>query len=340
MKFRNVFALVCLLLLTSCTSPAARTALVPAAEDTEPLSQIPLSSSGFAYYAIQEDGTLVGWGDNIRLTLPGCCPSPDQAAAIMDRAIGVYGGDWVTLILDEDHTLWGLGCGGGPFCLLMDTPWEDPPQLVKLLEDVVTAGSKGEEATALLEDGTVVRWGAQGTEQVVTDCTALWLGAGCSYALTEGGQLVGWGHGLPIEGMREMWSREPQLILEDAGDVVSLACYHDILCCLRSDGTLWRTGWDKNDAFLPWEQWKQDVIACMDQFYLTSDYRLWMWDRDNDPVVLMENGAAAVNGEQGIMALDRDGVLWRVDLDEDRRPSLTRVMDGIRSPEHPVLRQQ
>ena len=339
MKFRSVSALVCILLLTACAGPAARTSLVPAAENAAPLSQFPLSSSYFAYYAIREDGTLVGWGDNIRLTLPDYCPSPDQAADIMDRVIGVYGGDWVTLILDEDHTLWGLGSGGGPFYLLMDTPWDDPPQLVKLLEDVVTAGSKGEEAVALLEDGAVVRWGAQGVEQILMDCAALWPVTGCSYALTEEGQLVGWGHGLPIEGMRDAWSREPQLILEDAGDVVSLAYYNGILCCLHSDGTLWRTGWDEDGAFLPWEQWKRNVIACVDQFYITSDYRLWMWDAEIEPIVLMENAATAMNGEQGIMALDRDGVLWRVDLDEARQPSLTRIMDGIRTPGHPVARQ-
>lgn len=54
----------------------------------------------------------------------------------------------------------------------------------------------------------------------------------------------------------------------------------------------------------------------------------------------MENAAAAVDGEQGIFALDRDGVLWHVALDEARRPSLTRIMDGIRIPEHPAIQQQ
>ena len=340
MKARVLVILACLLTLSACAGPAPRTALVPLAEDQTPLSQAPLSSSGYAYYVIREDGTAVGWGDNIRCTLPESCPTPDQAVAITGRAAGVYGGAWVALILDENRDLWGLGAGGEPFCLLMDTPWDDPPQLVRLLENVVTAGSKGEYAMALLEDGTVVRWDSQGTRQFLTDCTALWVESMGGYALTEEGQLLGWGRQLPIAGMRDTLCQEPQVILEDAKDLVSMACHQGVLCFLRSDGTLWRTGWDQDGGFLPPELWQQDVIACMEHFYITSDHRLWTWELGSEPVVLMENAAAAMDGEQGIFALDRDGVLWHVDLDEARQPSPTRVMDGIRTPEHPVLRQQ
>lgn len=340
MKARLLAILACLLALTACAGPAARTALVPLAEDQAPLSQAPLSSCGYAYYVIREDGTAVGWGDNIRCTLPAFCPTPDQAGDIMDRAIGIYGGAWVALILDEDHDLWGLGAGGEPFCLLMDTPWDAPPQLVKLLENVVTAGSGDEQAMALLEDGTIMRWGSQGVQQFLTGCTVLWVESTDGYALTEEGQLLGWGRQLPIEGMRDALYQEPQVILEDAKDLVSISSYQGIRCFLHSDGTLWRTGWDQDGNFLPLEPWRQDVIACMEHFYITSDHRLWMWDLGSEPVVLMENAAAAMDGEQGIFALDRDGVLWHVALDEARRPSLTRIMDGIRIPEHPVIQQQ
>ena len=154
----------------------------------------------------------------------------------MDRAIGIYGGAWVALILDEDHDLWGLGAGGEPFCLLMDTPWDDPPQLVKLLENVVTAGSGDEQAMALLEDGTIMRWSSQGVQQFLTGCTALWVESTDGYALTEEGQLLGWGRQLPIEGMRETLYQEPQVILDDAKDLVAISSYQGIRCFLHSDG--------------------------------------------------------------------------------------------------------
>ena len=60
MKARLLAILACLLVLTACTGPAARTSPVPLAEDQPPLSQAPLSSCGYAYYVIREDGTAVG----------------------------------------------------------------------------------------------------------------------------------------------------------------------------------------------------------------------------------------------------------------------------------------
>ena len=80
---------------------------------------MPIASSYITYYAIQTDGTLIGWGENLRglINYPDSLPSYEGAVVMMEDVAAVYAGDWVTLILCSDGTLWGWAPGCSVFCL-------------------------------------------------------------------------------------------------------------------------------------------------------------------------------------------------------------------------------
>lgn len=76
---------------------------------------MPIASSHITYYAIQTDGTLIGWGENLRglINYPDSLPSYEGAVVMMEDVAAVYAEmGWVTLILCSDGFAWGwaLGC--------------------------------------------------------------------------------------------------------------------------------------------------------------------------------------------------------------------------------------
>lgn len=85
----------------------------------EGIAPMPIASSYITYYAIQTDGTLIGWGENLRglINYPDSLPSYEGAVVMMEDVAAVYAGDWVTLILCSDGTLWGVGSGLFGLCL-------------------------------------------------------------------------------------------------------------------------------------------------------------------------------------------------------------------------------
>ena len=106
----------------------------------EGIAPMPIASSYITYYAIQTDGTLIGWGENLRglINYPDSLPSYEDAVVMMEDVAAVYAGDWVTLILCSDGTLWGVG--SGLFGLLPErAASQDAYDPLFLMSDVVMA---------------------------------------------------------------------------------------------------------------------------------------------------------------------------------------------------------
>ena len=80
--------------------PAATPAPIPRTL-MEGIAPMPIACSYITYYAIQTDGTLIGWGENLRglINYPDSLPSYEDAVVMMEDVAAVYAGDWVTLIL-------------------------------------------------------------------------------------------------------------------------------------------------------------------------------------------------------------------------------------------------
>ena len=108
------------LLLSSCPprSPLDETPIPigttePSMEVPAPVTPpaVPLACGSETYFAIRKDGTLIGWGNNENGTLGGSdlhIPVTEPRE-IMTDIRAVSSGQWVTLMIDKENTLWGIG---------------------------------------------------------------------------------------------------------------------------------------------------------------------------------------------------------------------------------------
>ena len=204
------------LLLSSCTprSPLDETPIPigttePSMEVPAPVTPpaVPLACGSETYFAIRKDGTLIGWGNNENGTLGGSdlhIPVTEPRE-IMTDIRAVSSGQWVTLMIDKENTLWGIG---------MDYfghlgPDEDKQQPVRLMEDVVMASTSAWHCLALKGDGSLWCWG---------------MGR----------------NGVP--GVYELVSQEytpPEKIMDD---VLYAVCYRNGGYAIKADHTLWEWG--------------------------------------------------------------------------------------------------
>lgn len=76
----------------------------------------------------------------------------------------------------------------------------------------------------------------------------------------------------------------------------------------------------------------EDVVYFTSDLAVTKDHILWDLS-SGSPVRIMENVVCAVNGEQGILALDWNGGLWMLNLKADSSVDAERLCDNIWIPE-------
>ncbi len=160
----------------------------------------------------------------------------------MEDVAAVYAGDWVTLILCSDGTLWGVG--SGLFGLLPErAASQDAYDPLFLMSDVVMAAVSSESACALRSDGTVWSWGgSEGfqPEQILEGIVKIAAYSSGHYALDIDGTLYVWGSLLPLEVDRNECWLTPQPILEGVTDMASTGRR---LLVQKEDSSLWRMGW-------------------------------------------------------------------------------------------------
>lgn len=100
----------------------------------------------------------------------------------------------------------------------------------------------------------------------------------------------------------------------------------------KADSSLWRMGWWEEYWYQPLEKWMEDVVYFTSDLAVTKDHILWDLS-SGSPVRIMENVVCAVNGEQGILALDWNGGLWMLNLKADSSVDAERLCDNIWIPE-------
>ena len=184
------------------------------------------SVSAGAYFtaAVKEDGTLWTWGNNYYGQLgdghgknqknrigEACRKSPVQ---VMEDVQAVACGDYHTLILKTDGTLWACGNNARGELGTGDTTNRDIP--VQVMTDVAAISAGQSSSAALKTDGTLWTWGFDRFNQL--------------------------GTGQPLAGEDEMrFQSQPVQVMEDAA-LVSAGSYTTLAA--KTDGTLWIWGSD------------------------------------------------------------------------------------------------
>ena len=79
-----------------------------------------------------------------------------------------------------------------------------------------------------------------------------------------------------------------------------------------------------------------NVVYFTADLAVTGDHTLWYLASDT-PSMIMNNVACAVNGEQGILALDWDGGLWLHPQEGDDSADAVHLCDDIWVPESLVF---
>ncbi len=136
--------------------------------------------TGYFVMALQQDGTVVVWGDNRE----GACDLPEGLSNV--KAIDAY--SLYCLALKEDGTVVAWGSNYNGEC--------DVPENLGGVK-AIAAGSS--HCLALKEDGTVAAWGNNDYGQCdvpagLTDVARIFTGGDCSVALKEDGTVVAWGN--------------------------------------------------------------------------------------------------------------------------------------------------
>ncbi len=164
--------------------------------------------------ALQQDGTVVFWGDN----RDGACDLPEGLSNV--KAIDAY--SQYCLALKEDGTVVAWGGNYNGEC--------DVPENLGGVK-AIAAGSS--HCLALKEDGTVAAWGNNDYGQCdvpagLTDVARIFTCGDCSVALKNDGTVVAWGN-------NDCGQRDVPPGLSNVVDI----CVNDTSCiALRGNGTV------------------------------------------------------------------------------------------------------
>ncbi|MBM4007814.1 MAG: hypothetical protein FJ292_09720, partial [Planctomycetes bacterium] len=187
------------------------------------LANVSQVACGYAHtYALKNDGTLVGWGNNGS----GQTDTPADLANVSQVACGSHH----TYALKNDGTLVGWGDN-----------WSGQTNTPADLANVSQVACDYAHTYALKNDGTLVGWGWNGngqtnTPSAATNVTQIACGYAHTYALKNDGTLVGWGY----NGSGQ--TNTPA----DLANVTQVACGGAHTYALKNDGTL--VGWGYNGS--------------------------------------------------------------------------------------------
>jgi len=221
---------------------------------------VTVSAGGYYSMAIKADGTLWAWGTNTGVQggnvagMLGNGAGPNQNTPVQvgtdNHWISVAAGDYHTLALKSDGTLWAWGYNGEGELGIGSTACKSTPFQVGTGNTWVYISAGGGHSNAIKADGTLWGWGFNADGETGDGTTAQ--------------------RNSPVQaGTDNKWVS------------VSAGTYYT--AALKSDGTLWNWGWS---GLHPTQvgtgsTWVSYFGSYMHFGAIKSDGTLWMWGYNN-----------------------------------------------------------
>lgn len=217
---KGMLLILCFVLLLGLVVPFGSHSVHAAQTGTE--SRAPIAAGGHHSLALKSNGTVVGWGSGLGVTM---IPSG------LESVVSIAAGWEHSLALKSDGTVvaWGSNSAG-------------QTNVPGGLEDIVSIAAGNSHSLALKSDGTIIAWGdnSSGQSTVPTDLkdvVAIAAGDEHSLALRQDKTVVAWGSPGSLKSN----------IPTDLVDVVAIAAGSAHSLALKSDGTVSVWGSDLYD---------------------------------------------------------------------------------------------
>lgn len=290
-----------------------------------PIVKSPLAVGWQDCYAIRSDGTLITWGSQEFGGFEEDVPF-EQARELMTNAAAVYtSGRGATLAIDNDGGLWAFNTSQFNDTVPgVDYQWErDEMKPVKIMDNVAMAAMDQFHCVILKQDGTlwVNGWGRFGapwlhkTGNYLVQIMDNVIWTDLHYAVTADHELWGW----RMTGTDD----QPPRKLADLEEGVVQVSWANLALTEQGDVYHWDVNSDTGAIeLLQFEPSMDNIIRLSGKLVIMEGGRLWYYVEDHilgppgweNPAFesLTDNVVCAAQGEQDILAIKRDGSLWKI----------------------------